>query len=164
VDFDIAHRFVAAPEDVARALLDKAYQESLDGIGPLSERVLLGQEEHRDGSVTRRVRCVLGIDLGAAKRFLGDSEPAWVEEATWDPVALRWEWVIVPEVAENLLSADGRIELTNSAAGTERRVTGRVKINVPLYGGRVEGWIVDGLKDAYDEEADRLEKWLATND
>jgi hypothetical protein len=31
---------------------------------------------------------------------------------------------------------------------------------VPLYGGKVEGWIVDGLRAAYDEEADRLAEWL----
>jgi len=31
---------------------------------------------------------------------------------------------------------------------------------VPFYGSRVEGWIVKGMSDAYDEEAERLEAWL----
>ena len=38
---------------------------------------------------------------------------------------------------------------------------GMVKVSVPLYGGKVEGWIVEGIEQAYDEEAERLERWLA---
>ena len=43
---------------------------------------------------------------------------------------------------------------------TLRLVTGTVKVKVPLYGGRVEGVIVQGLEQAYAEEATRLAKWL----
>ena len=39
-------------------------------------------------------------------------------------------------------------------------VTITVKVKVPLYGGKVEGWIVDGLEHAYAEEAERLQAWL----
>jgi Protein of unknown function (DUF2505) len=46
---------------------------------------------------------------------------------------------------------------------TVRRVTGTVKVRVPLYGGKVEGWIVDGLERAYEEEAERLAEWLESN-
>ena len=41
-----------------------------------------------------------------------------------------------------------------------RTVTGEVKVRVPLYGGKVEGWIVNGVSRAYDEEAQRLAAWL----
>src|SRR5918912_1105785 len=50
------------------------------------------QTEEAEGRVRRRTRCVLGIDMGAAGRFLGGSEPAWVEDATWHPEKSRWEW------------------------------------------------------------------------
>lgn len=160
VDFSFNHRFEASPEEVAQALLDEDYQASLDGIRPLKKREVLDQVERDDGTVVRRTRCVLGTDLGAAKKFLGNNEPAWVEEATWDPERERWEWVIHPEVAADLLSSAGSIELRQEGDGTVRRVTGVVKVKVPLYGGKVEGVIVDGLEEAYEEEATRLAKWL----
>jgi Protein of unknown function (DUF2505) len=160
VDFSFEHRFDAAVDTVAEAILDEDYQRSLDGIEPLRKRELLEQVELEAGRVVRRTRCVLGTDLGAAKRFLGDAEPAWIEEATWDPDDLRWTWVIQPEVARELLSSRGTMELLDKGDQTLRRVTGTVKIKVPLYGGRVEGLIVNGLERAYGAEADRLADWL----
>lgn len=160
VDFAFEHRFDADAATVAGALLDEDYQASLDGMEPLKERHVLDQRKQGE-VVVRRTRCVLGRDLGAAQRFLGNAEPAWVEEATWHPDAMRWDWVIHPEVASDLLSSNGSIELEDDGGDTVRRVSGVVKVKVPLYGGKVEGLIVQELERAYDEEADRLAAWLA---
>lgn len=160
MEFSFDHRFDAPIEEVAGALLDEGYQKSLDGIRPLKKRDVIDQVEGDGGRVLRRVRCVLGTDLGAAKKFLGGAEPAWVEEATWHPDRRRWEWVILPEVAADLLTSSGTIELHEQGDETLRRVRGVVKVKVPLYGGRVEGVIVNGLQEAYAEEATRLAKWL----
>ncbi len=109
----------------------------------------------------RRIRCVLDLQAsGAAKRFLGDQKPAWIEEATWDPKSSRWDWTIHPEVARDLLKASGQIAVHAAGRGATRTVSGRVKVAVPLYGSKVEGWIVSGLEDAYEEEAERLTRWL----
>ena len=160
MDFAFDHRFDADRGTVAGVLLNEDYQRSLDGTKPLKERRVLEQAEQAGGRVLRRTRCVLGTDLGAAKRFLGNAEPAWVEEATWDPDRERWEWVILPEVGADLLSARGTIALHDEGGQTVRRVTGSVRVSVPLYGGRVEKIIVQGLERAYAEEADRLAAWL----
>ena len=161
VRFELRHDFSSPAPEVAAALLDPSFQASLDGLGPLKSREVLSQETEAGGRVTRRVRCVLGIDLGAASRFLGDSEPAWVEEARWDPKQMSWSWVIHPEVAEHLLSASGTMALQDRDEGASRLIDGRVDVRVPLYGGKVEGWIVKGISDAYEEEAGRLETYLA---
>lgn len=162
MDFEVGHRFAFPPADLAAAMLDEAYQRSLSDITPLESRELLGQDSHADGAVVRRVRCVLGIELPAAARtFLGGAEPAWVEEAIWDPVALRWDWIIVPEVGKELLEAHGSIEIEPSGEKTARWVRGRVGVKVPMFGGRVERVIVDGIQRAYEEEAQRLGAWLA---
>jgi hypothetical protein len=34
-------------------------------------------------------------------------------------------------------------------------------LRVPIYGSRIEPHIVEGLKEGYDEEVERIEKWLA---
>ena len=160
VDFEIAHSVPADIDTVAAALLDRRFQRSLDGIGALDKRELLSQDERSDGTVVRRARCVLGIDLGPAKKFVGDAEPAWIEVATWDPGAMTWEWVVEPEVAADLLESDGAIALEADGDHTVRVVTGRVGVKVPFYGARVERAIVDGVTRAYEDEAERLREWL----
>lgn len=160
MDFEIAHGLDASVHDVARALLDEDFQNSLKDLGPLADRRVLSQSEGPRGTVRRETRCVLGIDLGAARKFLGSADPAWVEDATWDPATLAWRWVIKPEVGADILKASGETALEPDGDGAIRRVTGSVQIRVPLYGGKVEGWIVEGLKQSYEEEAERLQEWL----
>ena len=160
MDFEISHRLTATPAEVAAALLDEGFQNSLKDLGTLADRQVLSQTEGPGGKVRRETRCVLGVDLGAAARFLGSSDPAWVEDATWHPEESRWDWVIKPEVAADILKASGRTTIEPDGDGCVRRVTGSVQIRVPLYGGKVEGWIVQGLEESYDEEARRLEEWL----
>lgn len=160
MEFQVAHQFDADVDTVAEALLDEGFQASLGDVGALAGREVLSQERKGDLTV-RRTRCLLDIDIsGPARKFIGDGDPAWVEVATWDPETLVWEWHIEPEVAGDLLEASGRTELRQEAGGTIRVITGTVKVKVPFYGGRVEGWIIDGLERAYDEEAERLAKWL----
>jgi hypothetical protein len=161
MEFEVAHEFEAGVEEVAAAILDLDFQASLADVGSLADRHVLSQNEE-DGRVVRRTRCLLDIDIsGPAKRFVGDGDPAWVEVAVWDPERLTWDWHVEPEMASELLEASGSMELKPSEHGTIRVVLGTVKVRVPLYGGRVEGWIIDGLERAYDEEAQRLADWLA---
>jgi hypothetical protein len=163
VDFEVEHLFSAPVQTVIEAFLDARFQESLSDIGALESRTLLEQKKRSDGSVLRRIRCVLDIDIkGPAKRFIGDGDPAWIEEAVWDPGSGTWRWEIHPEVGGHLLSAHGVISIEAHGEGTLRRVAGMVKVSVPLYGGKVEGWIVEGIEQAYDEEAERLAEWLSS--
>jgi hypothetical protein len=160
VDFEITHLIAAPAETVAEALLDEEYQHSLHDIGALHERELLSQED-KGKTVVRRVRCVLDLELNSTvRRLVGDGDPAWIEESTWHPDEMRWEWDIHPEIGGELLSAKGTVVLEQEDGKTARHVRGHVKVRVPLYGGKVEGWIVDGLEAAYAEEADRLTEWI----
>ncbi len=164
MDFEISHQIAAPPDAVAAVLLNQDYQRSLHDIGALHDRELLSQEDIDGGRVRRRVRCILDIELNSTvRRLVGDGDPAWVEESEWDPGARRWEWDIHPELGGDLLSARGTVDLEDSEDKTARHVRGHVKVRVPLYGGKVEGWIVDGLERAYDEEAERLSDWIEGN-
>jgi hypothetical protein len=155
------HNFDADPGIVAAVILDEDYQASLDGLGPLSERKVLEQESLPDGTVRRRVRCVLDIEVsGVVRKFIGDADPGWIEHAVWHPQEQRWDWTIEPLVAEELLRASGYIEIGASDGGTVRTVVGDVKVRVPVLGGRVEERIVEGLERAYDEEAHALRRQL----
>jgi hypothetical protein len=160
VDFEITHSFDAHPDRVARVMLDEGYQESLRNVGRL-QRELLDQKTQADGLVVRRTRCVLDIEIsGVAKRLIGEGDPAWIENAIWSQETMLWSFTIDPEIAKDLLEAKGTIQLSGGADRTRRTIEGHVKVKVPFYGGRVEGWIVEGLIDAYDQEADRLRSWI----
>jgi hypothetical protein len=162
VEFEVAHEFEADVDEVAATLLDHDFQASLKDIGALAGREVISQEEE-DGVIVRRVRCLLDIDVnGMVRKFIGDADPAWVEVGRWNPEEATWKWHIEPEAAADMLQADGQTVLIPSDRGTIRKVTGTVKVKVPLYGGRVESWIIDGLERAYDEEAVYLEEWLGS--
>ena len=159
--FDLTHTFDAPPEKVAAGMLDREFQETVTDIGDLHERRVLSQQELADGRLTRAVRCVLALEIsGMARSMLGDSDPAWVQEEQWDETRGHCDWQIHPEVAGDLLSAQGTIDLASSGDKTTRTVAGDVKVRVPIYGGKVERWIVDGVSRAYDDEADLLARWL----
>jgi len=160
VDFEISHLIAAPAKTVAEALLDEDYQHSLHDIGALHQRELLSQEDKGD-TVVRRVRCVLDLELNSTvRRLVGDGDPAWIEESTWHPKEMRWEWDIHPEIGGELLAARGTVDLEEEDGKTARHVRGHVKVRVPLYGGKVEGWIVEGLEAAYAEESERLAEWI----
>jgi hypothetical protein len=161
VRFELEQKIPAPYDDVVAATLDEDYQRSLTDLPPLEHRELIDQFEDGDGKIVRITRCILAIHTGGAvAKFIGDSDPAWKEEATWHPEGSHWEWHIIPEVAKELLAAKGRILLTEQGDETLRTIEGEVKVRVPLYGGKVEGWIVEGLEHAYEEEARRLMEWL----
>jgi hypothetical protein len=158
--FEVEHSFAAPADRLADLLLDEGFQASLSDIGGLSAREVLLQETEGD-EVVRHVRCVLDIQInGTARRFIGSGEPAWVEVARWMPGEMLWVWEIEPEVAADLLEAEGQTIIGSSGKKSVRRVVGDIKVKVPLYGGRVEGWIADGLRRAYEEEALRIQDAL----
>jgi hypothetical protein len=159
--FEVSHPFDASPDDVARAMLEPAFQDEITDIGHLHDREVLALEDLAGGGYKRSVRCVLALEVsGIARSMLGDSDPAWVQEENWNEELTHCEWTIHPEVAADLLSASGTIDIEGSDGKATRTVTGEVKVRVPLYGGKVEGWIVNGVSEAYDEEAQRLTAWL----
>ena len=162
MDFEIAHDIPASADRVAEVLLSEDYQKSLSDLTALADRELLSQKSTDGGRVERRVRCVLDVQLNStARRLVGDSDPAWVEESRWDPESKLWEWKVLPEVGAGLLEANGTIAIEEAGRDkTTRRVKGRVKVHVPLYGGKVEKIIVGGLERAYEEEATRLTRWV----
>lgn len=159
--FDLSHDFEAPAERIAELMLDPTFQETLTDIGDLHHREVLNSTEGQDGAVTRNVRCVLALEVsGIARSMLGDSDPAWVQEERWDASKTHCDWTIHPEVAADLLSASGTIDISGADATSTRSVAGEVKVRVPFYGGKVEGWIVKGVARAYDEEAERITAWL----
>lgn len=159
--FEVSHTFAIPPRRLAEALLDPGLQPDLTDIGALHDRAVLSRDEHADGSMVREIRCVLALEVsGIARSMLGDGDPAWVQHETWSRERTHCDWVIHPEVGADLLSASGVIDVAGSESSSTRTVAGEVKVRVPLYGGKVERWIVGGVTRAYADEAERVSAWL----
>ncbi len=78
----------------------------------------------------------------------------WVEETTWDIPAATATVAFVPTQGAALIKAHAEIAVVADGEEAVRRVTGELKVRIPLLGGRVENAIVDGIGDHLTEEAE----------
>jgi len=79
----------------------------------------------------------------------------WVEVTITDVAARRATTELQPDHYAGLLQASGSITYTDDAStpgGTVRMVRGAVDVGVPLFGGRVERAIIEGLEEHLTEE------------
>ncbi|WP_179466281.1 DUF2505 domain-containing protein [Mycolicibacterium vinylchloridicum] len=59
------------------------------------------------------------------------------------------------------LKFDGTYVLTQTGKGSELRLSSLCKVNVPLVGGKIEQWVLDGLRGLFDSERDFTRDWIA---
>ncbi len=56
---------------------------------------------------------------------------------------------------------DGTYVLQQTSEGSELRLRSLCKVNVPLVGGKIEQWVMDGLRGLFDNERDFTRDWIA---
>ncbi|MBI3690682.1 MAG: DUF2505 domain-containing protein [Mycolicibacterium aromaticivorans] len=61
------------------------------------------------------------------------------------------------------LDFDGTYVLQQTGAGSELRLRSLCKVNVPLVGGKIEKWVLDGLRGLFDNERDFTRDWIASH-
>lgn len=57
----------------------------------------------------------------------------------------------------------GTYVLAQTATGSELRLSSVCKVNVPLVGGKIEQWILHGLRGLFDAERDFTREWIASH-
>jgi hypothetical protein len=85
----------------------------------------------------------------------------WVEESTCDLAAHTTSCVIKPDNYANLLQGSYEATIEPAGAGSARTITGKLKVKVPLLGGKVEKAIVGGLSENADAQAVLLASYLS---
>jgi hypothetical protein len=58
------------------------------------------------------------------------------------------------------LKFDGTYVLTQTGEGSELRLSSLCTVNVPLVGGKIEQWVLDGLRGMFDSERDFTREWI----
>ncbi|MBB3605168.1 hypothetical protein FHT40_004852 [Mycolicibacterium sp. BK556] len=67
---------------------------------------------------------------------------------------------LVPAAPMNF---DGTYVLTQTGAGSQLQLHSQCKVNVPLVGGKIEKWVLDGLRGMFDSERDFTRDWIASH-
>jgi hypothetical protein len=126
-----------------------------------SDYRVLSLEREDNGTIRRRLEIAPRVEIPKAiKKVLGDSAN-YVEEGSFDPIAKKWNFVVIPHVASNKIKTRG--ELWVEARG-EKRVERICVINteVKVFGiGRlVEEIIEKQTRSSYDQAAVFTNKWI----
>ncbi len=126
-----------------------------------SEYRVLSFEREDDGTIRRRLEIAPRVEIPKAiKKVLGDSAN-YVEEGSFDPIAKKWIFVIIPHVASNKIKTRG--ELRAEARGEkrfERICVINTEVKVFGVGRLVEEMIEKQTRSSYDQAAVFTNKWI----
>jgi len=61
------------------------------------------------------------------------------------------------------LEFGGTYILRQTENGSELRLSNVCKVNVPLVGGKIEQWVLGGLRSLFDAERDFTREWIASH-
>ncbi|MEZ5238079.1 MAG: DUF2505 family protein [Microthrixaceae bacterium] len=141
--FGFEQRWSASVGDVVDLYTDESFWNGVSGFGRTSAPEVL--EVTRDGSTARtRLRWRLAVDLPReASRFIDPDDVAWVEDTRWDLHSASARVAFEPVQAATLLRASADVVVVTDGDEAVRRVTGELKVRIPLLGHRVESAITD---------------------
>jgi hypothetical protein len=162
VRLHLEHVIDAALDDVERASIDPEFEARLTALPNVHERSVLTRDEREDGSIHRVVRYRFSGPLPApVLKAIGGGVIGWDEEGTYDPDEHGWRFEIHPHVMQGRFTCTGRyaFEATGQDS-TKRIVDAEVKVRIPLFGGRVEKVIAEGLRETMNAEAELLEAYV----
>jgi hypothetical protein len=132
---------------------------------PPTERLATPELVSREANgqlVVLRLRHRLTAELPSmVTRFVDPSRLTWIETTTLDMAAAGSASHMEPDNYPDLLRASARATFIATDGTTVRTVTGTVEVPVPIFGGKVEGAIVEGLEDYLLAEADAAARYLA---
>jgi len=155
MDFSVEQRFAADPDTVIALYTNPHFLGSLQGTERIGPPSVLDRVEDA-GTVTVRIRYHFTADLpDAASRFVDAEKMTWIEQTVTDVAARSATTELLPDHYAGLLQASGTITYSHdptAPGGTVRTVRGTVDVGVPLFGGKVERAIVEGLQEHLDEE------------
>ncbi|MCB1271219.1 MAG: DUF2505 domain-containing protein [Microthrixaceae bacterium] len=158
--FGFEQRWSASVGDVVGLYTDESFWNGVSSFGRTGAPEVI--EVTRDElSARTRLRWRLAVDLPReASRFIDPDNVAWVEDTRWDLRSNRAEVAFDPAQAAALIRASAEVAVTSEGDEAVRRVTGELKVRIPLLGHRVEEAIADGIEEHLTEEADVVAEHL----
>ena len=161
MDFTLNQEIPAPVDAVDEALVNPDFLTRMAELPKLGSAEVVGNE--RDGDTVKvQVRYLFQAELSAAvTRFVDPKKLTWVEDSTCDLAAHHTTCVIrrttTTTCSGELRGAD-RGRGRRAACGPSR---GRIKVHVPLLGGKVEKAIIGGLSENADAQTTLLTEFIS---
>jgi hypothetical protein len=162
VDFTLNQAIPAPVDAVEAALVNPDFLARMAELPKLGSAEVVSNE--RAGDVVKlQVRYLFQADLSpAVTKVVDPTKLTWIEDSTCDLSANHTVCVIRPDNYANLLEGSYEARITLSDSGSLRTVTGKIKVRVPLLGGKVEKAIIGGLSENADAQTTLLTDFINT--
>jgi uncharacterized protein YndB with AHSA1/START domain len=162
-DMRVTHHFNGDVDSVYALVTDPEFLERKFAAGGAKD-VSVDHEDTPDGGVLLTIRRHVTVDLpGFAKRFIQPTN-ALLQTETWqqagpgEPATCRYR-VDVQGVPAHI---DGTMTLTPDGDGTRQDIQAKVKVSIPMVGGKLEKLAVDSGTKLLADEAEFTNHELAT--
>ena len=155
MDFTLHQEIPATVDAVDAALVNPDFLVRMAELPKLGSAEVVSNE--RDGdTVNLQVRYLFQADLSPkVTRFVDPEKLTWIEDSTVDLIGARDH---LRDPARQLRQPARRQLLGRrsrpTATGSVRTVTGKIKVRIPLLGGKVEKAIVGGLEENAEAQTD----------
>jgi hypothetical protein len=153
VRFDVEHEFAAPCAPVAALLCDAAFHRDLE-LPDLGRPEVL--DDATEGPVRRlRLRYEYTGTLDpVAQRIAGNQRIAWVQEIRLDTDRFTGTLTFTAERDAGIVQGGADVAITAlDGDRSRRRISGDLRIRIPVLGGTAERRIVPGLVRRLDVEA-----------
>ena len=161
VDFTLTQQIDAPADAVDEALVNPDFLVRMAELPKLGSAEVVSVERDRE-SVQLAVRYLFQAELSSAVTKVVDPDKlTWVEESSVDLAAHETACVIKPDNYSNLLQGSYDAAIVAAGSASVRTITGRIKVKVPLLGGKVEKAIVGGLSENASAQALLLSSFIA---
>ncbi len=158
--FGFEQRWTSSVGEVVDLYTDEDFWRGVSGFGRTSAPEVL-EVTRSDDSARTRLRWKLVVELPSeASRFIDPDNVAWVEDTTWDLGAATADVAFQAAQGASLLRASASVVVVPDGDEAVRRITGDLKVRIPLIGHKVENAIVDGIGEHLGEEADVVAQHL----
>jgi hypothetical protein len=155
VRFSVEHQLPGAAVAVAAILCDPSFHTGLD-LPDVSRPEVLEHVKTPLGCRLRLRYAFTGHIDSYAKRLLGNRELTWIQEFEVDATTGGGTLTFGAEADPKRLHGEAEIVCTDNGEGTTQRISGDLKVNVPLVGGTAEKKLVPGIVRRLDVTADAI--------
>lgn len=148
----IDDRFDCTPEVLFDRLSDNAFDDDLMKALNMSKELIEAKETPQ--GMTYVIRLTNPDTIPAiAKRFAGE-HLSYVETRIWNRSKMGNTWEIVPEISGATVEAKGTTEIVADGSGCIRRTRGKISVNLPLIGKKIEEMVLQSIKDTFKRNAE----------
>lgn len=153
--FSVEHQLPGSAPAVAAILCDPGFHTALD-LPDVSRPEVLEHETTPAGCRLRLRYTFIGHLDSFAKKLIGNRQLKWIQVFEVDMATGAGTLSFSAEADPNRLHGTAEIVCSDEGDGTTQRMSGELKVSVPLIGGTAERKLVPGIVRRLDVMADAL--------